>query len=43
VIYVTDGSRDMLINTKSKDVALKSKKFWKMMGAEPFLDDTWKG
>ncbi|KAJ5202498.1 hypothetical protein N7449_004577 [Penicillium cf. viridicatum] len=41
VIYLTDGLRDMLLTFKSKDIALKSEPCWKMMGAKPFLDETW--
>ncbi|KKA22497.1 Disulfide oxidoreductase [Rasamsonia emersonii CBS 393.64] len=40
VLYITDGARDILLHSKSKDVALKTKSCWKHMGAEPFLDDS---
>jgi hypothetical protein len=41
VIYLTDGLRDMLLTSKSKDIALKSESCWKMMGEKPFLDEAW--
>ena len=39
MIYFTDGSRDALINVKSKDIALKAASAWKRMGAKPYVDD----
>ncbi|OGE55941.1 hypothetical protein PENARI_c003G07077 [Penicillium arizonense] len=40
-VYLTDGLRDMLLTSKSKEIALKSESCWKMMGATPFLDEVW--
>ncbi|EED20630.1 disulfide oxidoreductase, putative [Talaromyces stipitatus ATCC 10500] len=41
IIYVTDGARDIILRTKSKEIALKSRECWKRLGAVPFLDETW--
>ncbi|OQE15061.1 hypothetical protein PENFLA_c034G06156 [Penicillium flavigenum] len=41
VVYLTDGLRDMLLTSKSKEIALKSESCWKRMGATPFLDEAW--
>ncbi|GAB7355511.1 hypothetical protein MBLNU459_g5999t2 [Dothideomycetes sp. NU459] len=38
VLYISDGSRDTIIHTASKEVALKSASAWKRMGAKPFED-----
>ncbi|KAJ5425413.1 hypothetical protein N7465_000483 [Penicillium sp. CMV-2018d] len=41
VVYLTDGLRDVLLTSKSKEIALKSEACWKRMGATPFLDEAW--
>jgi hypothetical protein len=40
MIYFTDGSRDAVVNVRSRDIALKSASAWKRLGAKPYEDDS---
>jgi hypothetical protein len=37
-MYMRDGDREVLIEGKSKDVALNSARVWKWYGAKPFIE-----
>ena len=43
MLYLQDGAREAVMETKIKDVALKCKQCWEIFGVKPYVDEEKQG